>query len=78
MGDFLMVLSTVAIAFFSGLTWNISKRIHESTEKRDSEVNDILLKLAASNLTAGVEKFDVKLLIESFDKVYNDLKTKKN
>jgi nitrate reductase gamma subunit len=53
MNDIIMVIATVAIAIFSGISCLVAHRIHQSTQKRDKEINDILEKLIAATLASG-------------------------
>ena len=49
----IMVISTVFIATFSGISCLVAYRIHQSTQKRDEEIQDILEKLIAATLASG-------------------------
>lgn len=68
MTDVIMVTATVVMAIFSGLSWDVSRQIKRDGAARDSEVNNLLVKLTASILTAGKTAGDppraTKLFIE--------------
>ena len=49
----IMVIATVFIAIFSGISCLVAYRIHQSTQKRDKEVQDILKKLTAATLVGS-------------------------
>jgi len=53
MSETIMVIATVFIAIFSGISCLVAYRIHQSTQKRDKEVQDILKKLTAATLVGG-------------------------
>lgn len=49
----LMIIATIFIAIFSGISCLVAYRIHQSTQKRDEEINDILKKLTIATLVGG-------------------------
>jgi len=53
MSDVLMVIATIFIAVFSGISCLVAYRIHQSTQKRDSEIKNILEQLVAATLASG-------------------------
>jgi len=66
MSDALMVIATICIAIFSGISCLVAYRIHQSTQKRDEEMQDILEKLIAATLASGPGVGDEKLMARCF------------
>uniref|UniRef100_A0A6M3L0S8 Uncharacterized protein n=1 Tax=viral metagenome TaxID=1070528 RepID=A0A6M3L0S8_9ZZZZ len=53
MSETIIVIATVVIAIFSGISCLVAYQIHQSTQKRDKETKDILEKLIAATLASG-------------------------
>jgi len=53
MAEAIMVIATVFMALFSGLTWNVSRQIKKDGMSRDAEVHDLYIKLTAGIMASG-------------------------
>lgn len=53
MAESIMVIATVFMAIFSGLTWKVSRQIKKDGMSRDAEVRDLFIKLTAGVMAAG-------------------------
>lgn len=68
MSEVLMVIATVVMAIFSGLSWRVSAQIKKDAVARDAEVRELIVKLTAgimaSGAAAGEGNIAAKLFIE--------------
>lgn len=72
--NLIMVIATVVIAIFSGLSWFVAYRIHQSTQKRDEELQDILEKLIAATLASGPGLGEEKTMARGFKSQLKELR----
>ena len=73
MSNILIVLATVVIAIFSALTWFASRRIHQSTQKKDKEIKIILKHLTAATLVGGRGVGYEKTMLNTFKEMLKEL-----
>ena len=53
MSETLMVIATIVIAIFSGVSCLVAYRIHQATSKRDNEIKNVLQQLISATLVSG-------------------------
>lgn len=66
MDDTIMVIATIAIALFSGISCLVACRIHQSTKNRDGEIDNILKNLTAATLVSAQGIGYEETIIDSF------------
>jgi hypothetical protein len=74
MSNIIMVVATVAIAIFSGLSCLVAYRIHQSTQKRDGEIQEILDQLVAATLASGPGIGEEKTMARCFKEQLKELR----
>ena len=58
MSEVLMVIATLIMAIFSGLSWYVSVQIKKDGIARDAEVRELIIKLAAGVMASGAAAGD--------------------
>lgn len=68
MSNILMVIATIVIAIFAGLSWYTTFQIKKDAEKRDNNINELFIKLTAgimaSGKTTGEPKMGARLFLQ--------------
>jgi hypothetical protein len=72
--DIIMALATVVIATFTGVSCYVAYRIHQSTQQRDKEFQDILEKLIAATLASGPGLGEEKTMARCFKEQLRELR----
>ena len=75
--NIIMAIATIVIAIFSGLSFFVAYRIHQSTQKRDEELQDILEKLIAATLASGPGIGEEKTMARCFKEQLKELRSLK-
>ena len=74
MSNIIMVIATVVIAIFTGLSSFVAYRLHQSTQKRDEEIQDMVEKLIAATLASGPGVGEEKTMARCFKAQLKELR----
>ena len=72
--EVLMASATLIIAIFSIVSCYVAYRIHQATQKRDKELQDILEKLIAATLASGPGVGEEKTMARCFKEQLRELR----
>lgn len=74
MSNVIMVIATAVIAIFSGLSYFVAHRIHQSTLKRDNEIKEVLQQLISATLVSGPGIGEAKTMARLFKEQLKEIK----
>jgi hypothetical protein len=68
MSEVLIVVATVVMAIFSGLSWYVSAQIKKDGAARDAEVRELIIKLTAGIMASGAAAGEGKIAAGLFQR----------
>ena len=72
--NLIMSIATVIIAIFAGFSCFVAYRIHQSTQQRDKETQDMIEKLIAATLASGPGVGEEKTMARCFKMQLKELR----